>query len=121
LLKDQLEYIKNEKKNDITYIVPLSWSSMEISRVYRLETKTFLSEPELTSASLCGTVYSSLRNRRGGRNKSRAWRFWRKEQSYGHKYTYSMYLVNNHQNNLYVLSNKAVGPGIKSKINKRRA
>ena len=32
-----------------------------------------------------------------------------------------MYLVNNHLNNLYVLSNKVVGPGKKSKINKRRA
>jgi len=31
------------------------------------------------------------------------------------------YVVNNHLNNLYVLSNKAVGPGKKSKINKRRA
>ena len=27
------------------------------------------------------------------------------------------YVVNNHLNNLYVLSNKAVGPGKKSKIN----
>ena len=31
------------------------------------------------------------------------------------------YVVNNHLNNLYVLSNKAVGPEKKSKINKRRA
>ena len=31
------------------------------------------------------------------------------------------YVVNNHLNNLYVLSNKAVGPGEKSKINKCRA
>ena len=31
------------------------------------------------------------------------------------------YAVNNHLNVLYVLSNKAVGPGKKSKINKRRA
>ena len=31
------------------------------------------------------------------------------------------YVVNNHLDNLYVLSNKAVGPGKKSKINKRRA
>ena len=31
------------------------------------------------------------------------------------------YVVNDHLNNLYVLSNKAVGPGKKSKINKRRA
>ena len=30
------------------------------------------------------------------------------------------YVVNNHLNNLYVLPNKAVGPGKKSKINKRR-
>ena len=28
------------------------------------------------------------------------------------------YVVNNHLNNLYVLSNKAVGPGKKSKIKK---
>ena len=31
------------------------------------------------------------------------------------------YVVNNHLNNLYTLSNKAVGSGKKSKINKRRA
>ena len=31
------------------------------------------------------------------------------------------YVVNNHLNNLYVLSNKAVVPGKKSKIIKRRA
>ena len=31
------------------------------------------------------------------------------------------YVVNNHLNNLYVLSNKAIGPGKKSKINKRGA
>ena len=31
------------------------------------------------------------------------------------------YVVDNHLNNLYVLSNKAVGPGKKSEINKRRA
>ena len=31
------------------------------------------------------------------------------------------YVVDNHLDNLYVLSNKAVGPGKKSKINKRRA
>jgi hypothetical protein len=31
------------------------------------------------------------------------------------------YVVNNHLINLYVLSNKAVGLGKKSKINKRRA
>ena len=31
------------------------------------------------------------------------------------------YVVNNHLNDLYVLSNKAVGPEKKSKINKRRA
>ena len=31
------------------------------------------------------------------------------------------YVVNNHLNNLYVLSNKDVGPGKKSKINKRKA
>ena len=31
------------------------------------------------------------------------------------------YVVNNHLNDLYVVSNKAVGPGKKSKINKRRA
>ena len=31
------------------------------------------------------------------------------------------YVVNNHLNIIYVLSNKAVGPGKKSKINKRRA
>ena len=29
-----------------------------------------------------------------------------------------IYVINNHVNNLYVLSNKAVGPGKKSKINK---
>ena len=31
------------------------------------------------------------------------------------------YVVNSHLNNLYVLSNKAVVPGKKSKTNKRRA
>ena len=31
------------------------------------------------------------------------------------------YVVNKHLNDLYVVSNKAVGPGKKSKINKRRA
>ena len=31
------------------------------------------------------------------------------------------YVVNNHLNDLYVLSNNAVGPGKKSKIKKRRA
>jgi hypothetical protein len=31
------------------------------------------------------------------------------------------YVVNNHLNNLYVLSNKTVGPGKKSKIDNRRA
>ena len=31
------------------------------------------------------------------------------------------YVVNNHVNYLYVLSNKAVGPGKKSIIDKRRA
>ena len=31
------------------------------------------------------------------------------------------YVVNNHLNNLYVLSNKAVGPRKKSKNNERRA
>jgi hypothetical protein len=31
------------------------------------------------------------------------------------------YVVNNHLNNLYVISNKAVGLGKKSKINKHRA
>ena len=31
------------------------------------------------------------------------------------------YVVNNHLNNLYVLCNKAVGPGKKSKIDKLRA
>ena len=31
------------------------------------------------------------------------------------------YVVNNHLNYLYVLSNRAVGPGKKYKINKRRA
>ena len=31
------------------------------------------------------------------------------------------YVENNHLNNLYVLSNKAVWPGKKPKINKRRA
>ena len=30
------------------------------------------------------------------------------------------YVVNNHLNNLYVLSNKAVGPGKKSKIPEAR-
>ena len=30
------------------------------------------------------------------------------------------YVVNNHLNNHYVLSNNAVGPGKKSRINKRR-
>ena len=31
------------------------------------------------------------------------------------------YVVNNNLTNLYVLSNRALGPGKKSKINKRRA
>ena len=31
------------------------------------------------------------------------------------------YVVNNHLNDLYVLSNKAVGPGKKYRINKHRA
>ena len=31
------------------------------------------------------------------------------------------YVVNNKQNNLYVLFNKAIGPGKKSNINKHRA
>ena len=30
------------------------------------------------------------------------------------------YVVNNNLNSLYVLSNKTIGPGKKSKINKRR-
>ena len=33
--------------------------------------------------------------------------------------THVLYVVSNHLSNLYVLSNKAVGPGEKSKINKR--
>ena len=38
------------------------------------------------------------------------------------KYTaLNTHVLNNHLNNLYVLSNKAVGPGKKSKINKHRA
>ena len=34
---------------------------------------------------------------------------------------YMSYVVKKHLNDLYILSNKAVGPGKKSKINKRRA
>ena len=34
---------------------------------------------------------------------------------------FTFYVVCNHLNKLYVLSKKAIGPGKKSKINKRRA
>ena len=74
----------------------------------------------MKTSSLCGTVYSSLWNRRRAGNKRRVIKIWQKNKPRALN-THMIFAVNNRLNILYVLSNKAVGPGIKSKINKRSA